>query len=1426
MGDSALATLTQVGFTLGGFVIAGPFGAAVGAGLGAYIAGELFGPPDIDVSSGRLASLKVATSEYGRPVPVVYGCVRVGGSAFFNSDLIEKKNTTSETPGKGGGPSVNTTTFHYSIDIGYLMTASPASFPVVAMPQGWANGKLLWDFSNLTGPIFSAKYIGETGGPFSQGTIRIRHGDQDQLPDSLYEVYGGVGTTPSGRGSSEVILEDFPLEDFGNAPPQITAVVCTAKSGLFPTASLTWTQNTNAIRFAPDGRTITTIDTDTQPELVNSDTREFIIAPNTITLEPLVGTGNSDGNNPYGFFEIDQFGRGLSFEDSLGSVTTPFLHRVDTYAIIARSAFESSGVVGAGTKRRFFGLNSERIFLVGSTAQKYAVYNSGNLLVATEGVDGLTFTGPLIPLVVAARWDDHSPAIANTVKFAMDGQTGHLWTFHTSGGDTILVHWSLDFVEIERFTATGRLVASSIGTDSGYEPITHSFILKESDTVLWRWSIDDEAIFATVYTADDAFGDISSPLSSIHNGVMYAKAGVDIQSIDLVTMTFIKKYDMTDWSAVADRSPLYDPYLHAVIFSRTSNTPVTWVFLDREVGGPTTLEAILNEEVLISGYEGGSNDRDATDHTSTSVLGWSIISQSPVVQSSQEQADVYKFGHVESDHKIKFPARGRATTFALVDADLGVTAGGSGASRKLSITRTDRSKEPLQSEIKFFDPDLDYQEGFQRATIVPDTVPGTLKISSRSFPLVITNAEAQQREFLHLTERYTDQQKYSCTVFHSKLAIDPGDTGTITSDGVTHLVMAVDTSLGANFQYEIQAVGFAIPTAAEADAILTELYTLETELSAQTPDGFIDQTPDQANATKLVMLDRVFLDDTVNPGNDKLVTQMVAQRTVAGAAWSGADIQKSPDNSVYSSWHFYEAAFEGEIGAVSTALGDQERWTVLDTTSTVDVQFRGDLVLASVSDVALYNGENAFLIGDELILAATVVDNGSGNWTLSRMLRGRRGSEFARSTHTKWEHAIYLGTLALLNKAMARSSDLGDLNVSYFYRAQSVGAVSGFGFKEEFTNMGDSLKPYAPANVAGVKSGSDWTFSWEMRTRVGGEMRDLADAQESDPNIYEIDILAEDDTTILRTITTTASANGSVVSGKTATYDQLDLESDFSETPIAKFYPIYRIAINVYQVNAATVGRGFVARAEIEDFPDPVADDASFSSVSLLIHCNSLTVKDRSSNKLPITTGSALTLISGDYWDSNSQYGSAVVNFSNTLNSVLRIDRANLGTLFDFGAGDFTLEIWGHMSVIGTGVIVGVWGLNGQEEWLWEFRGGGGPNGHLRFTWTTDGSAESNEQEELPGPTGDAGILGLNHFAFTRSGTTGRLYFNGAQLGSNFTLSGTIFSGGTADLTVGVENNGTTDEWSGRLDSMRITKGVARYTAATYTMPQTRFANN
>lgn len=195
---SGAAGLTILGSTLSAATIGGMIGSAVGSVVDSMILASM--QPDQHIEGARLDTLQVTTSTEGAVIPRVYGRMKLGGNIIWATDFREVVNTQSQGGGKGGGPSVTTTSYQYYASFAVAFCEGP----IAGFGRIWADGELM-DLRSVT--------------------YRTYLGDEDQLPDTFMAAKSGADKTPAYRGTAYIMFEDLFLESYGNRIPQITVEV-------------------------------------------------------------------------------------------------------------------------------------------------------------------------------------------------------------------------------------------------------------------------------------------------------------------------------------------------------------------------------------------------------------------------------------------------------------------------------------------------------------------------------------------------------------------------------------------------------------------------------------------------------------------------------------------------------------------------------------------------------------------------------------------------------------------------------------------------------------------------------------------------------------------------------------------------------------------------------------------------------------------------------------------------------------------------------------------------------------------------------------------------------------------------------------------------------------------------------------------------
>lgn len=216
LGVVGAAIMGPAGFGFAGFM--GMSGASIGFSLGSMIGNTLFAPsmPNINQQGPRLGDLKVQSSTYGNPIPIVYGAMRIAGNVIWSMDIVETSHTTTSgggggKGGGGGGGSVTQTSYTYSQSFAIAICEGE----IAGIRKIWANGKLIYNLSD------TADIATIVASNKSASGIHIYTGSETQTADSLIQANIGAADTPAYRGTAYVVFENLQLADFGNRMPNL-----------------------------------------------------------------------------------------------------------------------------------------------------------------------------------------------------------------------------------------------------------------------------------------------------------------------------------------------------------------------------------------------------------------------------------------------------------------------------------------------------------------------------------------------------------------------------------------------------------------------------------------------------------------------------------------------------------------------------------------------------------------------------------------------------------------------------------------------------------------------------------------------------------------------------------------------------------------------------------------------------------------------------------------------------------------------------------------------------------------------------------------------------------------------------------------------------------------------------------------------------
>lgn len=207
-------------FSVAAIGIASFFGAPqVGIAIAGMVGGFLGGLVDNAIMGKNRnptskEDLTVQISSYGAPIPRVYGMGRLAGNVIWARDIDKRK---AGGGGKGFGGGAQGDSYEYYGTFAIAICAGPIS----AIKRVWADSKL------LTADTLNT----------SSDNYNYYLGTESQLPDPIIESFEGAGNVPAFRGLAYIVVQNFPLAEYGNRIPNFTFEVQNGLYGADPVHS-------------------------------------------------------------------------------------------------------------------------------------------------------------------------------------------------------------------------------------------------------------------------------------------------------------------------------------------------------------------------------------------------------------------------------------------------------------------------------------------------------------------------------------------------------------------------------------------------------------------------------------------------------------------------------------------------------------------------------------------------------------------------------------------------------------------------------------------------------------------------------------------------------------------------------------------------------------------------------------------------------------------------------------------------------------------------------------------------------------------------------------------------------------------------------------------------------------------------------------
>ena len=1128
-----------------GFLIGGPLGAAAfGAQLG-FLAGSLVGnilwPQTLpDLVGSRLDPNKTMISAYGAPISIGFGQFVVGANVAYYPGFVEHE-IVEEVGGKGGGPTQTVRSYTYTGSFRANLCEGPAAEIV----KIWANRILIYDATNTTDPQIDFDRINR-----APGVNAIRHylGTETQEPDPTEQADKGLDATPAYRGIVGLFFQNYPLDDSGGVPPQVTALISMKSTEHTPKTTLAGAGSGVYYEWTPGKRA-----------LISSGHAKISVESQTLLRTSAPVDGNPqfpcvDGNGD--FYRISD-GEGV-FSPQVFKISGETLQTLASGTDV-RNPIDNSNPVGPG----FFWFNA-RVFggvrapdgemrgeLLFAQRRQLAGNIAGAIIISVDSIVG-DFGGCI---------KSYAPKIA-IQSLAVDSER-FLWFLvdaDGSGTDVELNRLSpVSGETVETYTLAGRAFDRM-----AYDPVTNSLILglggAAGTAKLARWGLDSHAI-------DDEFVSIAFDTTEQRNltafwngpttdGRMYLEITSSwhtFQEFNIHSMTAGRSWDpVTDYGLVFDRTRLglYDESRDAVISDEFTGGDLYWLYLHRQVADSIQVKDIVEAVALRVGFAASQFD---VANLTQALHGYLLERRVPGNTAIDPLRRFFLFNPVSEDFKVQFPLLGGTPVATIPEDDL--AAGDDGSIRvevdKLAEEIINEIELPEVLEMESAGEKRDYQPQVQRAKL-PRTTTNSRRKRFLSFPgTFITDADAAQRLEQLLNQIIAKRRPVTIRTSQKWLRLSPADVVKVQSEGLEHQIILGQMDIGVNNVIEMKG---------SSDDPST-LISLATGLGGDIPEQTIGITSPS---------EFFIMDISLRDQDDFFGVYVAGAPFNNNSGWRGEEVLRSADGNDYGAFAFIPGSRAVDHGFATTVLPDADA-DVWDRDSTLSVtMLRG--TLPSSTEALVLDGANPLLIGKEVVCYVTSVDNGGGNFTVSTLLRGRRGTEGETGLHAAEEKVVVLSEDTLVRKAM----DLSNQDTAFFYKGVTIGGSLDAALRKAVTVQGKSVWTWSPVHVKGSITADDWTINWTWRSRVNGRWRDLQGLVH--PTVlfdYEVDVLDGPEGTVLATYTTATTANGSVVNagGHWFFYDAADQAVDFGSAQTTVTFKVYPVSPGV--------GRGFPTEATL-----------------------------------------------------------------------------------------------------------------------------------------------------------------------------------------------------------------------------------------------------
>jgi len=1099
-----------VGAAVGGGLLGSIATTAVGIGINLAIA--YFFPQKI--KGPQAASLKAQTSRYGEQLTRWYGAVRTAGAVIWLKGNHVDEHVKTERQGKALGPEVTTYSYTATFAVAFAWNG-----PASGITRIWADDKLIFDVS-AEALAYAIAHGGSAIGVAKGATITLYLGTDAQKPDPDIEADRGAGNVPAWPGIVYAVIKNLPLDEFGIRIPNIEAEITQAQG--ISTSSVTPTTAGN------------------DPSLTDCSGEYFANADGTtLYIERLPGASIIATNTlPHNAFCVH---------------ITDLNKVVVTYALssglrvfdAATGAFQQD-IAGVGPGAP-----------IGAACMDDITFGAVNYLFVynRQGptLSCLTNSGTGYGLAWQATIDSAANAIG-TLSASPSRLYGTTDNSLAASKNIIVIAWNAFGASVSTVTLS---VLSGNARACFYDEESDSVIVEDVNGSLYVYTSDLSTLLRSKVNSF-SIGN-SDPLLSKRMKVGPDQIAIKVTSgtgkndvyiyrvSDLSLVQHVVAADTT-WNNATSTGYLFAGFNQRwqVCFTTTGgiggSTTRLW-YLPRAQREPVNLADVIAAECKLAGLN--SNVSAITSQ----INGYGDRAGTPPRGVLEDLVRVNFVDFAQVDGVQTFFPRITSPTRTIPFAETGMALNVEPDAIQVTETYPAALDLPEQIIIAYPSYDAQYRIGAQAGTTADNQ-----KFNNEPSQADETGAPIKVRR--HRTMEFSTAQVLTDQ--------DAARVADILFDELRDAASVFKTKVGPKHSdlHPGQVVSLALDDTRTAQAVLTKMSgdtvidvefrkrgdSFASQAVAQPTPYIIDTLLGQADATP------VLIDGNLLRAADDNDGFYAGVAVISQGSFRSATIYRSEDaGATYAPW----AGFTNGMirGIALGALPNRPCPAAIDRATSFNIAIPVGTAPDSITEAQLLASttSNAFAIwnptvGDwEYIRAASVVDNLDGTWTLSTLLRGLSGTEFAMAGHAAGATVYHLD-----DQAMTRPVH-GDRTLSRVYVAVPTSTVFDSTGAVTFTNTGKGLRPLSPTALHVARDGSgNITGTFSRRDRLpqewvesGAENPPMSEASES----YKVRIY--NGLSVVRTI---------AVSAETFTYSAADQTADFGSVQASVTFDIVQVS--------------------------------------------------------------------------------------------------------------------------------------------------------------------------------------------------------------------------------------------------------------------------